>query len=137
MQSQFKRDSCHAARTNCIRPAMRTQSILAILLVSSAPAVQVAAELKPETMKAWNEYIRAVELRLKTRVAEGRFLWTDEDRDRSRRLRQGDILVSPVCGTSPQAVPNGLIHDWIGAMFIPNATIDDMAGIMRDYARYS
>ena len=38
--------------------------------------------------------------------------------------------------TRIQPVPNGLIHDWIGAVFTPNATIDGLVSVVRDYGRY-
>jgi hypothetical protein len=34
------------------------------------------------------------------------------------------------------AVPNGLIHDWIGAVFIPNATVGSLLAVLHDYDRY-
>ena len=37
--------------------------------------------------------------------------------------------------TRMQPVPNGLIHDWIGAVFTPNATIDGLLSVVRDYSR--
>jgi hypothetical protein len=33
-------------------------------------------------------------------------------------------------------VPHGLIHDWIGAMFLPNAKLDDVMGVLNDYDDY-
>jgi hypothetical protein len=33
-------------------------------------------------------------------------------------------------------VPSELIHDWIGAAFIPNATIDEVLSVCRDYEHY-
>src|SRR5437870_945952 len=77
------------------------------------------------------------QMRLKNHAASGHFLWTDEGQDRSQRLRQGNVLVSAVDGSSPQGVQDGLIHDWIGAIFIRNATIDNVVSVMRDYARYT
>lgn len=38
--------------------------------------------------------------------------------------------------TRMQPVPNGLIHDWIGAVFTPNAIIDGLLSVVRDYSRY-
>lgn len=35
-----------------------------------------------------------------------------------------------------QPVPNGLIHDWIGAVFTPNATIEGLLSVVHDYSRY-
>lgn len=64
------------------------------------------------------------------------FLWIDESPERLARVRSGEIVVSPVAAQNPKRVPAGLIHDWIGASFIPNATINDALAVMRDYARY-
>ena len=33
-------------------------------------------------------------------------------------------------------MPNGLIHDWIGATFIPNATLESLFAVVHDYDRY-
>jgi hypothetical protein len=33
-------------------------------------------------------------------------------------------------------VPSGLIHDWVGTAFIPNATLDDVLRVSRDYTHY-
>jgi hypothetical protein len=33
-------------------------------------------------------------------------------------------------------VPSGLIHDWIGAVFIPNTTLEGLFRVVRDYSRY-
>jgi hypothetical protein len=33
-------------------------------------------------------------------------------------------------------VPHGLIHDWIGAIFIPGATRDSLSAVVRDYDNY-
>ena len=36
----------------------------------------------------------------------------------------------------PKEIPSGLIHDWIGAVFIASTTVDQVLPIMRDYGRY-
>jgi hypothetical protein len=45
-------------------------------------------------------------------------------------------LVGPVDGDSPRTVPLGLIHDWLGAVFVPKAGLDDVMGVLDDYERY-
>ena len=110
---------------------------LAVLLAVSAPAFLNAAELKPETLKAWNAYIRTAESRMKARLDTNHsFLWADEAPDRTSRLRQGEILVSPMAGRGWESVPGGLIHHWMGAAFIPNAAIEDVLAVVHDYGRY-
>jgi len=67
---------------------------------------------------------------------QGPFLWVDEEPDRIDRVRAGKILVSSVGQKNPKPVPSGLIHDWIGAAFIPDARLTDVLSAVRDYGRY-
>jgi hypothetical protein len=63
------------------------------------------------------------------------FLWVDEEADRTARVRAGEIVVAPV-GQNPKKVPSGLIHDWVGAVFLPNISLHDVLPVVRDYPRY-
>ena len=109
----------------------------AILFLLLVPALANAAELKPETIQAWDAYIRARNSRMEGR-ANGHipFLWVDENRDLVQQAKAGEILVEAVDGVSPHPVPGGLIHDWIGAMFIPKATLESVMGVLNNYERY-
>ena len=64
------------------------------------------------------------------------FLWADQSPERLQRVRGGEILVSYVGQQNPKPVPSGLIHDWIGAAFIPDARIEDVLSSVRDYGNY-
>lgn len=112
---------------------------VASLLVVWLPAVAGSAGPRPETLKAWDEYIRAVNLRTEREVGgNDPFLWTDQDPLRAARERGGEILAgSPFDANNLQAVPYGLIHDWTGAVFIPGATLAEVFAVVRDYDRYS
>jgi len=107
------------------------------LTVASVPGLLSAIELQPGTLKAWDEYVRSADLRMQARLGGQRpFLWTDESPDRKLRIRRGEILVAPVVGHGTQNVPDGLIHDWIGAVFIPKATVESVFAVVHDYDRY-
>jgi len=74
---------------------------------------------------------------MQQRLSPGQcFLWVDEAPDRLARVRAGEIVVSPVGPQVPRKVPSGLIHDWVGAVFIPNVSLNDVQQVVRDYARY-
>jgi hypothetical protein len=64
------------------------------------------------------------------------FLWIDEESGRSQRVRQGEILISPAREAGPQKLHDGLVHDWIGAIFIPGVRINDVFAVVHDYNRY-
>ena len=101
-----------------------------------APAASDGAELKDETLKTWDAYIQTINSQMNNRL-QGSFLWVDEDPDRVAGVRAGKILVSPVGKKVPKPVPSGLIHDWIGAAFIPDVRLGDVLSAVRDYAHYT
>ena len=100
-----------------------------------APTVSLGAELKEETLKAWGAYLQAADLQMGSRP-NGPFLWVDQVPDRQQRVREGEILVSSAGPENPKPVPSGLIHDWIGAAFLPDTTLQDVLSAVRDYGDY-
>jgi hypothetical protein len=100
-------------------------------------AVANGAELKEETVRAWDAYTQTVEAHNQERLAPGhRFLWTDETVNRRRNVRAGEIVVAPATAQNPTRVASGLIHHWIGAAFISNMKLNDVLSVVRDYDRY-
>jgi hypothetical protein len=105
------------------------------MLLAAAPAR--AANLKPETLQTWEEYIQGATARTRQHfVPGGKFLSVDEMPGESEKLRAGQIWVSPAGPQTPAKVPSGLIHDWLGAAFIPGVRIPDVLRVVRDYACY-
>ena len=96
-----------------------------------------AKELRPETVKAWDQYVQRVNAQLQDRLNhEGHFLRVDNAPDRLASLLQGQILAAPVAANGREKVPHGLIHDWYGAVFVPGATITDVLAVLGDPDRY-
>jgi hypothetical protein len=85
-----------------------------------------AATLRDETLAAWAAYLKGAAARP----------WAGESPERARRIRGGDIVAVPVGPHSPVKVAGGLIHDWMGAVFLPDASLDDVLAVVQDYARY-
>lgn len=107
------------------------------LITLCFPATMNAASLAPATSKAWEEYIESESMRMEQRLSPGRtFLWVDEVPDRLARVRAGEVVVSPIGPQNPKRVPSGLIHDWVGAIFIARVTLKDVLEVVSDYARY-
>jgi hypothetical protein len=93
-----------------------------------------AVDLKPETLQAFERYIRESEARLEQRVLPaGKFLWVDEEPRRVDRVRQGQLAIANRGIQDTFAVPGGLIHDWIGAVFIPGVTLEKTLALIQDY----
>ena len=95
------------------------------------------ASLESRTANAWDRYIESATVRMKQRLIPGKtFLWVDEAPERLARVRAREIVVSPIAPHDPLRVPSGLIHDWIGAVFIPGTTLSDLLDTLRDYSSY-
>jgi hypothetical protein len=119
-----------------MRKAAKTPLRLA-LLGAVVSAVLGAIELQPGTLKAWEDYIQRADFRMRERLQNQQpFLWSDEAPSRGARLRHGEILVAPLVGAGTARVPGGLIHDWIGAVFIPNVTLRKLLAVLHDYESY-
>lgn len=102
-----------------------------------ATATAFPAELKPETLAAWNQYLHQENIEVLKRAGDPQgYLWVDGDPDRLKQVRAGSIVVAPFDEQTPQRVPFGLIHHWIGATFIPNVRVEDVLAVTRDYSRY-
>lgn len=111
--------------------------IIVALVAAGFPAMSHAIELKRETLAVWNDYVHKADERMRDRLQASRqFLWTDETTERARRVRRGEVLVAPTEGRGTRDAPFGLIHDWIGAAFIPNVHIGDLVSLLHDYDRY-
>ncbi len=96
-----------------------------------------AANLKAETVAAWDDYVQSVSVTLQDRVRPGgSFLWTYEEPERIAKVHRGEIVVAPAPGPSPRRVRGGLIHHWIAAEFLPNVKLDDILQVTEDYDRY-
>lgn len=108
----------------------------AIAVLLMAPAVK-AADLKPEAVQRWDEYVAMVDERNQAHLGRGNsFLASAEIPGQMTKLRDGEIIVTPADKHIPLKVCSGLIHDWVGAAFIPNATIADVLSIIRNHERY-
>ena len=90
--------------------------------------------LKPQTLGAFDEYIREAEAGMEqTLHGTGPFLWSEVSSERDQRVRGGQVVAQFWAGQGPVKVPNGLIHDWIGAVFIPATNLKKTLALIQDY----
>jgi hypothetical protein len=91
-------------------------------------------QLKPETLQAFEAYIREAEAAMEPALqGSDTFLWSEASPGRVQQLCQGEILAQFWSGRGPVRVPNGLIHDWTGAVLIPGATVKQTVRLVQDY----
>ena len=111
--------------------------VLTLLALFSVPAQSSANELKEQTLAEWNDYVHSACMRTEERAEDSPFLRVSEQPERRERARAGEIIVWREGDGHRTKVPHGLIHDWVGVVFIPKATIADVFAVARDYDHYS
>jgi hypothetical protein len=113
------------------------QIILAFSLACSPLPAQITTTLQPRTVEQFEEYARGVEQQLQERWSGKRsFLAIDDDSSDKAKALRGELLIHPGSPKNPIGISNGLIHDWLGDVFIPNTTIPKLLAILQNYNRH-
>ena len=121
----------------------RTAAVITLLLLSgSLGGPAKAAELQPRTIAAFERYVRATERRLDDRNQP--FLWTDslsgeQKRKTADALRRGELFVQPIATRENGReidIDDGLVHHWIGVIFVPDVTVANAVALLQDYDRH-
>jgi hypothetical protein len=125
------------------RVAAQTRRFLLALLAAPTCSFVAASRgcgTERETAAAFDHYIGASEGRIKSELHNGPSLFDElpekRRRDAYAQLREGQVLVKQVNTRAeghPIEVPQGLIHDWIGVLFIPNASLVQTLAVVQDY----
>ncbi len=94
-------------------------------------------ELKPDTLAAFDAYVVAAEKTMDdpTQVP-GAFFWSEDDEKKLEQVRKGDIVAEYYGGpkvNAPLNVSQGLIHDLIGAVFVPDTSVKEAVALVQDY----
>lgn len=90
--------------------------------------------LKPKTIEAFDDYIHMAEEAMKASLrGRGAFLWSDLNSERAQQVRQGQVLANLWAGDWPVKITNGLIHDWVGAAFVPGASVEQGLALVQNY----
>ncbi len=114
--------------------SVRTVLIVLLCLAGASHAV----ELKKQTLEDFDKYIRATEAHIAERTSGKRgFLWIDESPGRRAQVQQGQVAAQLYRGRRALEVRDGLIHDWIGAVFVPRATLDKALNLLADYNNHA
>lgn len=115
-------------------------NLLAAALLLLPPAN--AADLQSKSVEAFNHYVQLTEAQMEApRAARQPFLWVDRLPPERRaaayaQLRDGIVVIERLetLDKGKQVdVPGGLVHHWIGTVFIPGATLAQTLSLEQDY----
>ncbi len=114
--------------------------LLAAVLLLPSPAI--AADLQPRTLAAFDHYVELTQAQFDSQIARREpFLWFEALPDDRRaaaeaQLRNGNVVIErleTLDQGKPIAVPDGLIHHWVGTVFISGATLAQTLALEEDY----
>jgi hypothetical protein len=90
--------------------------------------------LRPRTLHAFEDYIRTAEGEMEPGLrGDATFLWSDLNQERARQVLRGRIVAQLWAGDGSLKIPDGLIHDWVGAVFAPDVSLVHVLGFVQDY----
>lgn len=121
--------------------------VLCVVTVGGASKVALAGvpALREATLRGYRDYVAKTEARNGEGLSKGPFLWIDELPEPARtrayeKLKQGGVEMRRLGKDDEEGVekiPGGMIHDWEGMVFIPDAKLDQVVGVLQDYNKHA
>jgi hypothetical protein len=125
-------------------PGMRRRRAVAIFLsaIVLVAVPLVAADLQPQAVENYERYIALTQAQVDAELAQGDpYLWVERLPEARRvaaeaELRKGGVVIErlqTLDNGNPIPAPGGIIHHWIGTVFVPGATLAQTLAFMEDY----
>jgi hypothetical protein len=118
---------------------------LCAALLLPAPAA-ATVELKQPTLDAFQRYVGMREAQIEQELKrENPFLWIDAQPEAKRReayatVKRGEVFIERLKileNGKEIKCPDGLIHHWMGTVFIPGTTVDKVIALVQQYDRHA
>jgi hypothetical protein len=116
------------------------QTFTAVLAVSGVVSAAALAGPGPSAVLGWDRYVAATEARIGVELQGSVNFLSMDVRDPVRayeirqQLKKGDIYIEKTGNSSVEdRIDGGLIHHWLGAVFIPNTTLDNVLHWIQNY----
>ncbi len=117
-----------------MKASARLICLLVCGVLASPLQAQLVVKLKPETVAEFEQYAQNVETQLNERwQGKKSFLSIQDQPDVEKRVLGGEIFIKQMSGGNPVPITNGLIHDWMGAVFIPDTRMERVLNILQDF----
>jgi hypothetical protein len=137
-----------------VADTLLTASLLLLVpLAGSVPTAQsvpsanpAPAKLHSETVAAFDRYVHLTEERNDAELKRGSaLLWVDSLSSAQRAeayaaLKRGEVQIEQLAtleNGKPIVCPGGMIHHWVGVVFISGAKLNDVLAILEDYDHQS
>jgi hypothetical protein len=93
--------------------------------------------LQPRTVEEFDAIAHRVETTLQERWnGKQPFLSLDENPSERAKVLQGELWIQPGSPDNPISIYDGLVHDWVGAVFIPNTNMQKVLEILQNFSAH-
>ena len=115
--------------------SLRAGALLAFLALQPAFSLAIIphAKLTQATLAAFDNYVRGRETLIERQIGEGPFLWAGQKPERMRQLQRAGLVIEPFAGNGAENLGNGVVQDWLGAVFVPGATLERALALLQNY----
>lgn len=115
---------------------------IALILIAGAPIhgqfAPLRTKLKPQTIADFQAYTQHVEMDLNNRWnGKGTFQQIDQDATARAKVMDGEVWIQAELQPNPRAISDGLIHDWYGAIYIPNSSLARVLSVLQDFDHHA
>jgi hypothetical protein len=116
---------------------MRLWIAVALMAVVAPVKAQLVVKLSPQTVAGFEEYVKTVESQVNARW-QGRknLLLIEDDADDKQRVLAGEVFIKHMNNGEPVSIQDGLIHDWLGAVYIPDKSAEQVVRLLEDFDRH-
>ena len=136
----------HGDSGGCGRTVRLFAQALALTLAVLSAQNLPGAELQSLTLASWENYIRLTEQRVEAELGDGRqflaedFLEAGKRREARTLLNSGRVSILRMETADENGrgipVPDGMIHHWLGGIFVPGVALDALLEWIQDYGEH-
>ncbi|HEU0367760.1 MAG TPA: hypothetical protein VFR42_01035 [Candidatus Acidoferrum sp.] len=136
-------------RTDTSRTSLLLPGVLALVILALSAADGVSAgepRLRSDTVTAFDEYVRLTDMRNDDELKRNaNFLWIDGLPETARvqayeALKRGEVKMEKLetrANGEKISCPGGMIHHWVGVVFIPAAKLQTVLRMLQDYDHHA
>jgi hypothetical protein len=109
-----------------------------VILAASLPSsAQLVTSLQARTVDEFQAYAQRVENELQQRWSGQKlFLAVDDKAAVRARVMHGELWIASGNPNNPVPIYDGLVHDWVGAVFIPNTDMQKVLDVLQNFDRH-
>ena len=104
-------------------PGLLLPGLLWVVLFPASAWAQFGAELHDKTTREFDKYESSSEAKMR---------WTP----RYGTLAPGEVRIEPASGDGNTDIDDGIVHDWVAAAIVRDATVQQVIDLLQDYDEY-